>query len=125
MMVAVAAGGNAKTVWLQLRHNKPRLTRCQYVELVPKNPNNLNGRTTVSRRIRKELAEMSEKMASEATLTSRPSDGLLEKSDVLSASNGAVAPGVEPVDHGQSKAVDDVLYSDVNAVALSCTLLNS
>lgn len=53
-------------------------------------------------------------MASEVGLSSRPSDGPTEVSEVISAPNGA-APAVDPSDQGQNKAVNDVLYSDVNA----------
>ena len=55
-------------------------------------------------------------MTSEVGLSSRPSDGLNDISDPMSASSGALAHGADQADHGQNKAVDDVLYSDVAAV---------
>lgn len=54
-------------------------------------------------------------MASEVGLSSRPSDGPHDTSDLLSAS-GAPANGADQADHSQNKAVDDVLYSDVNLI---------
>ena len=53
-------------------------------------------------------------MASEVGLGSRPSDGQTEVSEVVSAPNDA-GPAVDLSNQGQNKAVDEVLYSDVNA----------
>ena len=54
-------------------------------------------------------------MASEVGLSSRPSDGPHDTSDLLNASS-TLAYGADQADQSQNKAVDDVLYSDVNLI---------
>ena len=64
-------------------------------------------------------------MTSEVGLSSRPSDGPFGTSENLSASNGAVAQAGDQTDHSQNKAVDEVLYSDVNTYVSSHDMFKS